>query len=152
MYLFHRIWKEQQDDKEEGTFETLNGRDSVSNTDKSMLDLLKLLPLEDESPNAFSPRTNKNGGKLIDERDVVREYIEKAYEVANTGEAEESSRLLNGSNFQIEKAMCKASAQRFLVSILSQRGKYYGCGAKDFLSTFFVTYSLTFLTLLYFKQ
>lgn len=127
-----RIWKEQQDDKEDGSFETTNGKDSTNNHDKSMLDLLKLLPLENENSNGFPIRTNRNGVKSVDERDVIRQYIEKAYEVANMNEAEESTKFLNGSDFNIEKAMCKATAQRFFVSILSQRARLQNERPQDF--------------------
>lgn len=100
-------------------------REAASNTDKTMLDLLKLIPLdgEDRSHNSFTSRTQRDTDNSFNERDVVRRYIEKAYEAANNSETVQPSFLINESNVEVEKAMSKPTAQRFLVSILSQRGE-----------------------------
>ena len=90
-----------------------------------MLDLLKLLPLdgEDRNHNSYTARRQRDTDNSINERDVVRRYIEKAYEAASESETMQPSFLINESGAEVEKAMSKPSAQRFLVSILSQRGK-----------------------------
>ncbi len=149
----YRIWKESHDEKEDGDLETMNKKDSVIKTDKGVLDLLKLMPLEDGEmrQNTYGPRSVIIKDSFTDERDIVRIYIEKAYEIAVADDAENCESFLHDPNIEIEKAMCKPSAQRFLVSILSQRGKFImlQLGQNTFLLiTLFMAFSNSFLALL----
>ncbi len=110
-----------------------NQKNADTNSKKSALDLTKLIPSVEEGASSNSFITRMNVG---DERDLVRRYIENAYEVDridtdNLDDAEKEKSLLtfkefisNGTNVEVENAMRKPSAQRFLVSVLSQRCKF----------------------------
>ena len=119
-----REWKIDQERKD---FNIVNvgksNRYSFDSSQKNALDLMKLIPAvyEDEkmSTNFISGGTKPDTG----ERDVVRRYIEKACELSQT-EHNNGDYGSIASNIidNIDIALRTPSAQRFLVSLLSQRG------------------------------
>ena len=131
---FDRAWQYEEEKKEFGTDDILKGGQNLvdSKSQKNELDLMKLIPAvyeEEKDSSNFSPNVKQSEGNIGDERDVVREYIEKAYELVQMGQDCTKDKIdnfiSNGSTKRVRVALQKPSAQRFLVSVLSQRGGFY---------------------------
>jgi hypothetical protein len=109
-----------------------------SRSKKSELDLMKLIPDvgEGDSLSSFGSRVKVSGDAVENERDIVRRYIETSYEIVHMNEDDENDKkkektvaafhefIKNGTSTEVEVALRKPSAQRFLVSVLSQRCKF----------------------------
>lgn len=127
---YKSAWKSEQEKKEFSPDDLVkgNGNDIMSKNQRVALDLMQLLPAAYEEvrlTNNFAIR----GNRVDDERDAVRRYIAKAHELSQMDHNDSSvesacEELFSSSRIEIERAMRKPSAQRFLVSILSQRGEF----------------------------
>jgi hypothetical protein len=124
----------EQGKKNTGSDVVVNGNNNSidSKHGKSVLDLMKLIPAvydEDREMNNFVPRS-KRGDSSKDERDIIRQYIENAYTLLKKETDEdnysalEAKTELNKKSKDIKVAMQNPSGQRFLVSVLSQRGEF----------------------------
>jgi len=139
-----RAWKLQEEKKDFVSDDASKGghKGVDHRKNKSAIDLTKLLPSDYDGGGRqagnFVSRMKTRGSmlpgvsKVIDERDVVRQYIEKAYEVVRMEEddllddkqndfAAFNLFISNGTNTEVENALCNPSAQRFLISVLNQR-------------------------------
>ncbi len=98
---------------------------------RSAIDLTKLISnarsdeiaMEEKNMNFV---TKLKRGVLAD-RDVIKRYIERAYEIVEKGQEDsngDSSSLFNDITSEVDIAMKNPSAQRFLISVLSQRCEY----------------------------
>ncbi len=130
IFYYQSAWKSEQEKKEFTPDDIVkgNGNDINSKNQRVALDLMQLMPAAYEEvrlTNSFAIR----GNRVDDERDAVRRYIGKAHELSQMDNNDSSvelasDKLFSSSRIEIERAMRKPSAQRFLVSILSQRGKF----------------------------
>jgi WD40 repeat protein len=95
---------------------------------KSSLDLTKLISniRSDEVPNRNFVSKLERG--IASDRAVIKRYIEKAYEIVEELkegllEVDQVEEQFDDINAQVDAAMKNPSAQRFLMSVLSQRSR-----------------------------
>ena len=120
-------WKIEQESEFEEDVEDGNPSHTKS-TINSSLDLTKLISnlRSDEVPYRNIVSKLKRGS--ASDRTVIRRYIEKAYEIVEELkegrlEVDEVEEQFNEINAEVDTAMKSPSAQRFLMSVLSQRSR-----------------------------
>jgi hypothetical protein len=116
-----RTWKEEQEKKDVDSEASVM---AATEDDRNLvgIDLTQFMSL-----SGLGKGSNERRGTSPSERDVVRRYIEKAYDRTKLGDDvnDDVTRFSDddGVEFDIERALCNPSAQKFLLSVLSQRCK-----------------------------
>ena len=116
-----RAWKKDQEKK--GIASETSTSVIAAEDDRKFLgiDLTQFMSLSSNIGEGESQRR----GKSSLEREIVRRYIEKAYEMTKLGDEvnDDVTRFSDddGVEFDIERALCNPSAQNFFLSVLSQR-------------------------------
>jgi len=126
-------WKDEQESKDKYDGETEDERrqgnsSSLKRPLKSSLDLTKLISnvRSDEMANRNFVSKLKRGS--LADRTVIKRYIERAYEIVQEVKEGKSSlddvaSQFSDINSEVDAAMKNSSAQRFLISVLSQRSR-----------------------------
>ena len=127
-------WKEEQERKDSNA-ESLNPLLASIDDDRTFvgIDLTQFM-----SSNSFDIVGEESKGRRLQsssEREVVKRYIEKAYESTKVDNetSGDVTHLLDddGVEFDIERALSNSSAQDYLLSVLSQRCKIYAYASFD---------------------
>jgi hypothetical protein len=105
----------------------------TKNYHKSVLDLTKLIgnvrsdEMAEESKRNLGRGFSQRDISAVDERAIIKRFIERAYEIVEK-ENEDIDCIIDPvfleMDTEVENAMRNASAQRFLISVLSQRCKF----------------------------
>lgn len=125
-------WKQAHQAKY-GDMEDDEKANATKNQHKSVLDLTKLIGNVRSDEMAEESKRNLGRGfsqlpiSAVDERAIIKRFIERAYEIAEK-ENEDIDCIIDPvfleMDTEVENAMKNPSAQRFLISVLSQRCKF----------------------------
>lgn len=127
-------WKQAQLSKYSEVDENEDSNAIPKNHHKSALDLTKLIcnvrsdEIAEESRRNIALRLEPRQTSAVDERAIIKRFIERAYEIVEKQNKDTyctSDPVLLDMNTEIENAMKNTSAQRFLISVLSQRCEFF---------------------------